>query len=128
MQQRPLHQSRREPKRSKASDVCWNTARGATSGLCTHTDVDDVREYRAVVPGLRHQLGRSESPASEVRGDETAEGLVIPTAPQNLRAALSTAGSAHGATVLGPPNRSHRHCPGQYGQTRSPRRADYRVL
>ena len=71
----------------KAKDVC--SGMGA-SRSCTHTDVD-LFESTAQWYRVYATNSVDESPASEVRGDKTAEGA-IPTAPRNLRAALSTAG------------------------------------
>ena len=71
----------------KAKDVCSGTG---ASRVCEHTNVDLFESteqwYRIYAT---NSVG--ESPASEVRGDETDEG-VIPAAPLNLRASLSTSG------------------------------------
>ena len=72
----------------KAKAVCEGDG---ASRVCTHTNVDlfenNEQWYRVYAS---NSVG--ESPASEIRGDKTDEGA-IPTAPLNLRAALSTAGA-----------------------------------
>ena len=67
----------------KAKDIC-------SAGECTYTHVDlfeNTEQFYRVYAS--NAVG--ESPASEIRGDKTDEGK-IPTAPQDLRASLSTAG------------------------------------